>query len=228
MKEELQRKEGRGIEPSQSGKRSAVSVDSSEGTSIHSIAVLISGFLSLLTLSRICLCSEPITKKVKYEERPEEVEEEELQVEINPLDRDDSDSDPSEAEKGSDKASGEGGSDDEDESDDDDDEELQEIQRQLERLKREKAEERERKEREEAEVARREREERMAGANPLLQSAGGLGGDGATGTRVAVKKWYEETIFKNQAAGEQQYKKRFINDTVRNDFHKRFLAKYVR
>lgn len=168
--------------------------------------------------SRTFLIETP-SKKPKLEERPAEEEEEELQVEINPLDRDDSDSDPSEDEKGSSKPV-EGES---DEDSDDDDEELQEIQRQLERIKREKTEEKERKEREEAEAAKREREERMAGANPLMQ-----GEEGATGgPRVAVKKWYEETIFKNQAAGEQQYKKRFINDTVRNDFHKRFLAKYV-
>jgi protein CWC15 len=35
-------------------------------------------------------------------------------------------------------------------------------------------------------------------------------------------------VFKNQARGEPKTQKRFINDTIRNDFHKRFLQRYVR
>ena len=41
------------------------------------------------------------------------------------------------------------------------------------------------------------------------------------------KRWYEETVFKNQARSSQQIKKRFINDTVRSDFHKKFMNKYI-
>ena len=41
------------------------------------------------------------------------------------------------------------------------------------------------------------------------------------------KKWYEDTVFKNQANNEQKTKKRFINDTVRSDFHRKFLSKTV-
>lgn len=159
--------------------------------------------------------AEPIAKKSKWEEEEETELGESLQVEINPLDRDDSDSEPK-------SGKDDDGSDSEDSSDDDD-EELAEIQRQLERIKREKAEEKARKEKEEQEAVERERESRMAAGNPLMMGQDEDGGDG----RVAVKKWYEETIFKNQAQGEQRYKKRVINDTVRNDFHKRFLAKYV-
>lgn len=154
-----------------------------------------------------------MAKKSKLsEEDPVDIEEE-LAVEINPLDRDDEDSES----EGGDNSSESDGDDS-----DDDDEELAEIQRQLERIKKEKQEEKERKEREAAEELERERAARMAGANPLM------GQDMEdSGSRVAVKKWYEETIFKNQAQGEQRYKKRVINDTVRNDFHRRFLAKYV-
>ena len=39
------------------------------------------------------------------------------------------------------------------------------------------------------------------------------------------KKWYEDTIFKNQSRKEEPVKKRFINDSVHSDFHKRFMAK---
>jgi protein CWC15 len=34
-------------------------------------------------------------------------------------------------------------------------------------------------------------------------------------------------VFKNQSRKEEQVRKRFINDPTRNDFHKRFLEKYV-
>jgi len=35
-------------------------------------------------------------------------------------------------------------------------------------------------------------------------------------------------VFKNQSRDEPKYEKRFINDTTRNDFHRKFLDKYVR
>jgi len=41
------------------------------------------------------------------------------------------------------------------------------------------------------------------------------------------KKWYEDTVFKNQAKTEPKEKQRFINDTVRSDFHRKFLSKYI-
>lgn len=44
------------------------------------------------------------------------------------------------------------------------------------------------------------------------------------------KAWYEDTVFRRQAqdnSSRRGPKKRFINDTVRSDFHRRFLAKYI-
>ena len=41
------------------------------------------------------------------------------------------------------------------------------------------------------------------------------------------KKWYEESIFKNQARTEPKDKKRFVNDTVRSDFHRKFLSRFI-
>ena len=45
----------------------------------------------------------------------------------------------------------------------------------------------------------------------------------------AVKrKWNDDVVFRNQARGAPEKKgKTFVNDTIRNDFHKRFLAKYI-
>ncbi len=41
------------------------------------------------------------------------------------------------------------------------------------------------------------------------------------------RKWYNETVFKNQARSMPEIQKRFINDTVRSDFHRRFLARAI-
>ncbi len=35
-------------------------------------------------------------------------------------------------------------------------------------------------------------------------------------------------VFKNQSREPKKEAKRFINDTVRNDFHRRFLNKYIK
>ena len=59
--------------------------------------------------------------------------------------------------------------------------------------------------------------------NPLL--AGGADG---IGSGKLKRKWNDDVVFRNQSKGEPEIKKRFINDTVRNDFHKRFLNKFIR
>jgi len=41
------------------------------------------------------------------------------------------------------------------------------------------------------------------------------------------KRWYEETPFRGQSLTEPKEQKRFINDTVRSDFHKTFLKKFI-
>ncbi|OII76927.1 hypothetical protein cand_022700 [Cryptosporidium andersoni] len=41
------------------------------------------------------------------------------------------------------------------------------------------------------------------------------------------KRWTDDVVFSNQSKREKKVKKRFINDTVRSDFHKQFLKKYI-
>jgi hypothetical protein len=41
-------------------------------------------------------------------------------------------------------------------------------------------------------------------------------------------RWDDDVVFKNQARSEPKAQKRFVNDTIRNDFHKRFLQRYIR
>ena len=41
------------------------------------------------------------------------------------------------------------------------------------------------------------------------------------------RRWDDDVVFKNQARDEPNAKKRFINDTVRSDFHIKFLKRYI-
>ncbi|CAI5949577.1 unnamed protein product [Closterium sp. NIES-64] len=134
-------------------------------------------------------------------------------VDTRAADADDSD--------GEDRRGGGGDDEDDDDDDEDDDEDdTMELLAELERIKKERAEE---------EAAQGE-------------GAGGAGGEGereGDGTRqphhgcwgsaFAVKRrWDDDVVFRNQAKDEQKPTKRFINDTIRSDFHRRFLNKYMK
>lgn len=41
------------------------------------------------------------------------------------------------------------------------------------------------------------------------------------------RKWYDDVVFKKQAV-EPPKKKQFINDTTRNDYHQRFLDRFIK
>ena len=42
-------------------------------------------------------------------------------------------------------------------------------------------------------------------------------------------RWDDDVVFKNQARGTtNNKKKRFVNDTTKNDFHRKFMDKYVK
>ena len=100
----------------------------------------------------------------------------------------------------------------------DDDEEEAELLKELERIKQEREQEAERKAMEELAARAREQESQVLTGNPLLSGEQDFN---------IKKRWYDDTVFKNQAKGEIKQQKRFINDTIRNDFHKKFLHKYV-
>lgn len=110
-------------------------------------------------------------------------------------------------------------SEDEDSDSDDEDEEAA-LQAELAKIR---AEREAAKAKAEAE-ANAEEEEKLGEAamigNPLLAT-------GETSGKMK-RRWNDDVVFRNQAKGEPKPKKRFINDTVRNDFHKRFLNKFIR
>ncbi|KAI8889070.1 Cwf15/Cwc15 cell cycle control protein [Backusella circina FSU 941] len=111
---------------------------------------------------------------------------------------------------------------DDDDDDDDDDDNAAELLATLQRIRKERADEKERQERETQEEEEREKEEEAMTGNPLLQI-------GNEKRDFSVKRrWDDDVIFKNQARGiDDKPKKRFVNDMLRSDFHRRFLHKYI-
>uniref|UniRef100_A0A0C9S0T5 TSA: Wollemia nobilis Ref_Wollemi_Transcript_28868_1238 transcribed RNA sequence n=1 Tax=Wollemia nobilis TaxID=56998 RepID=A0A0C9S0T5_9CONI len=109
---------------------------------------------------------------------------------------------------------------DSDESDDDDDDkdETAALLAELERIRNERAEEKKRKDRQRQEEELKAKEAELIRGNPLLN---------ATSFNVK-RRWDDDVVFKNQTRGEAKVPKRFINDTIRNDFHRKFLHKYMK
>jgi len=108
--------------------------------------------------------------------------------------------------------------------DDDSDDETAELMRELEKIKKERAIEEEKKAREQAMKDEKEKNESILTGNPLL---GKGGGDGiAMGS--LKRRWDDDVVFKNQTRGEPVKKKKFVNDTIRSDFHRKFLGKYIK
>ena len=105
---------------------------------------------------------------------------------------------------------------DDDSSDDED--ETAALMQELERIKKEREEAAAKKEAESKARSDAERKDAMLRGNPLL-------GDGGFGVK---RRWDDDVVFRNQARTEPAQKKAFINDTIRNDFHKKFINKYVK
>ncbi|CAK9321762.1 unnamed protein product [Citrullus colocynthis] len=110
-----------------------------------------------------------------------------------------------------------------DESDDDEDEDEDDTEAllaELEQIKKERAEEKLRKERQEREEELKVKEAELLRGNPLLNEQ--------PSSFSVKRRWDDDVVFKNQARGESKTPKRFINDTIRNDFHRKFLQKYMK
>lgn len=67
--------------------------------------------------------------------------------------------------------------------------------------------------------------EEILTANPLLNQD--LAAEALGSSYSLKKRWYEETVFKNQSRNAPKERKRFINDTVRSDFHRKFLNRFI-
>ncbi|GFS45178.1 Cwf15 / Cwc15 cell cycle control family protein [Actinidia rufa] len=106
-----------------------------------------------------------------------------------------------------------------DDEDDDDEDDTEALLAELEQIKKERAEEKLRNERQKQEEELKVKEAELIRGNPLLNNP----------TSFNVKRrWDDDVVFKNQARGETKTPKRFINDTIRSDFHRKFLHKYMK
>ena len=111
-------------------------------------------------------------------------------------------------------------SDDSDE-DDSDEDDTQELLAELNRIKKERAQEEARKEAEKKANEERIRMENILSGNPLLNSS--------KSDFKVKRRWDEDVVFKNCARNDPESKEKgFINDTLRSEFHKKFMEKYIK
>ncbi|XP_041482980.1 protein CWC15 homolog [Lytechinus variegatus] len=109
---------------------------------------------------------------------------------------------------------------DDDDASDDSDDETAELLAELNKIKKERAQENSRKEQEKKVEEERIRTENILSGNPLMSSQ--------KSDFKVKRRWDDDVVFKNCARGEDDKKeKKFINDTLRSEFHKRFLEKYI-
>jgi len=105
----------------------------------------------------------------------------------------------------------------------DSDEEEILLQQELEKIRSEREKDQQRKEAEATKKEKEKQEEEALVGNPLLD----YHFSGKEPSAKLKRHWNDDVVFRNQARDEPKYQKRFINDTVRNDFHKRFLDKFI-
>lgn len=114
---------------------------------------------------------------------------------------------------------------DSDSSDDDDSEdETAVLLAELNKIKQERAQETLRKEKEKKQEEERIRMENILAGNPLLNYS-------SSGNKTDLKvkrRWDDDVVFKNCARTEPEKKSHFINDSLRSEFHKKFMEKYIK
>lgn len=112
--------------------------------------------------------------------------------------------------------------DDEDEEEDssDDEDDTAELLAELNKIKKERAREKAKLEAEKKVEEERIRTEIILKGNPLLNQ------EKAAEFKVK-RRWDDDVVFKNCAKGDER-KPLFINDTLRSEFHKKFMEKYVK
>ncbi|KAG2147980.1 Cwf15/Cwc15 cell cycle control protein [Suillus clintonianus] len=148
------------------------------------------------------------------------------------LDKDDDDDEKEEATESRGRENGEE-QDEESEEESDEEDETAELMRELEKIKKERAEEKARQEREQNASAAVAREAEIATSNPLLNLAAALGQSPGVNTTVpgtfsVKRRWDDDLIFKNQAANQKDKSGQFVNDLLRTEFHKKFMAKFIK
>lgn len=130
-------------------------------------------------------------------------------------------------EQQNDQDENESDSDEDSDDDDSDEDDTAALMAELAKIKQERAEEKARLDAETSESNRVDREAEIAMGNPLLNLEAALGqgsstaGSDAGGSFTVKRRWDDDLIFKNQAAGQDDKpKKEFVNDILRSEFHR--------
>lgn len=116
--------------------------------------------------------------------------------------------------------------DDSDHSDDEnsDDDDTAALLAELNKIKRERLQETAKKEAEKQQEDEKIRMENILSGNPLLNYT-----SAAPKGNVKVKRrWNDDVVFKNCARSEVDKGETFINDSLRSEFHKKFMEKYIK
>ena len=95
------------------------------------------------------------------------------------------------------------------------------------KIEKERAEEQARKEQEQKAEEERIHMENILSGNPLLN----LTGPSQPQANFKVKRrWDDDVVFMNCAKGidDQKKDKRFVNDMLRSEFHKKLMEKYIK
>lgn len=102
----------------------------------------------------------------------------------------------------------------------------------LNKIKQERLQETARKDQEKKQEEERIRMENILSGNPLINYAAGTAATAAnTKTTADLKvkrRWDDDVVFKNCARTEPEKKSHFINDSLRSEFHKKFMEKYIK
>ncbi|KAF9222418.1 Cwf15/Cwc15 cell cycle control protein [Gyrodon lividus] len=150
------------------------------------------------------------------------------------LDKDDDDDDDDEKKSRNGEAEKESGdADEQSEESEEEEDDTDELLRELEKIKRERAEEKTRLEREQSATQAAAREIEIATSNPLLNLAAALGQSSGVNTTVpgtfsVKRRWDDDVIFKNQTMNQKEKPGHFVNDLLRTEFHKKFMAKFIK
>uniref|UniRef100_A0A1A9WPL5 Protein CWC15 homolog n=1 Tax=Glossina brevipalpis TaxID=37001 RepID=A0A1A9WPL5_9MUSC len=100
------------------------------------------------------------------------------------------------------------------------------------KIKQERMQENARKEQEKKQEEERIRMENILSGNPLINYSSGAAN--AANTKVpnvdlkVKRRWDDDVVFKNCARTEPEKKSLFINDSLRSEFHKKFMEKYIK
>lgn len=112
-----------------------------------------------------------------------------------------------------------------DTSDSDSDDDTEALLAELNKIKKERAMDQAKKEIERRQEEERIRMENILSGNPLLTHYSA--GAGKNDLKVK-RRWDDDVVFKNCARSEPDKKGTFINDSLRSEFHKKFMEKYVK